>query len=56
MKVQVWVEDNGRGIEPELRELVFDKFFQAKKSDIENRRAAGSGLAIRVKDRKPPWR
>ena len=45
-EVQVWVEDNGRGIEPELRELVFDKFFQAKNQTLKKPQGSGLGLAI----------
>ena len=29
-ELQIWVEDNGKGINRELHELIFDKFFQAR--------------------------
>lgn len=45
-ELQVWVEDNGQGIQPELRELVFDKFFQAKNQTLKKPQGSGLGLAI----------
>ena len=45
-EVQVWVEDNGKGIEPALHELVFDKFFQAKNQTLKKPQGSGLGLAI----------
>ncbi|GAA4458320.1 sensor histidine kinase [Rurimicrobium arvi] len=45
-ELQVWVEDNGKGIPAELRELVFDKFFQAKNQTIQKPVGSGLGLAI----------
>lgn len=48
-ELQVWVEDNGRGIPAELHELVFDKFFQAKNQTIKKPQGTGLGLAISKK-------
>lgn len=45
-EVQVWVEDNGKGIEHSLHELVFDKFFQAKNQTLKKPQGSGLGLAI----------
>lgn len=45
-ELQVCVEDNGQGIRPELRELVFDKFFQAKNQTLKKPQGSGLGLAI----------
>lgn len=45
-EIQVWVEDNGKGIPAELRELIFDKFFQAKNQTIQKPVGSGLGLAI----------
>jgi signal transduction histidine kinase len=44
--LQVWVEDNGRGIPKELHELVFDKFFQARNQTLKKPQGTGLGLAI----------
>lgn len=45
-EIQIWVEDNGKGIPAELRELIFDKFFQAKNQTIQKPVGSGLGLAI----------
>lgn len=45
-EIQVWVADNGKGIAPELRELIFDKFFQAKNQTLQKPVGSGLGLAI----------
>jgi Na+/proline symporter/signal transduction histidine kinase len=45
-ELQVWVEDNGKGIPVELQELVFDKFFQAKNQTLKKPQGSGLGLAI----------
>jgi len=45
-ELQLWVEDNGRGIEPELHELIFDKFFQARNQTLKKPVGSGLGLAI----------
>ena len=42
-RVTFWVEDNGPGIAPESLEHLFDRFWQARRSD---RRGVGLGLAI----------
>jgi Na+/proline symporter/signal transduction histidine kinase len=44
--LQVWVEDNGKGIEPGLHKLIFDKFFQAKNQNLRKPEGSGLGLAI----------
>lgn len=48
-EIQVWVEDNGPGILPELHELIFDKFFQAKNQTLKKPEGSGLGLAISKK-------
>jgi Na+/proline symporter/signal transduction histidine kinase len=45
-EIQVWVEDNGKGIPRELHELVFDKFFQARNQTLKKPQGSGLGLAI----------
>lgn len=45
-EVQIWVEDNGKGIEPGLHELIFDKFFQARNQTLKKPEGSGLGLAI----------
>lgn len=44
--VQICVEDDGKGIEPGLHELIFDKFFQAKNQTLRKPEGSGLGLAI----------
>jgi len=47
--VQMAVEDEGRGIPPELRERVFDKFFRATRDGAPSpRRAAGIGMGLAI--------
>ncbi|HPH85984.1 MAG TPA: ATP-binding protein, partial [Ferruginibacter sp.] len=48
-EIQVWLEDNGKGIPPELHELVFDKFFQARNQTLKKPQGSGLGLAISKK-------
>lgn len=45
-ELQVWVEDNGRGIANDLHELIFDKFFQARNQTLKKPEGSGLGLAI----------
>ena len=45
-ELQVWVEDDGKGIVPALHELIFDKFFQAKNQTLRKPEGSGLGLAI----------
>ena len=45
--VRVVVEDEGKGIPPELRERVFDKFFRAMR-DGDQRQPAGSGMGLAI--------
>ncbi|MFZ1529561.1 MAG: ATP-binding protein [Ferruginibacter sp.] len=48
-ELQVWVEDNGRGIPDDVKELVFDKFFQARNQTLKKPQGTGLGLAISKK-------
>jgi signal transduction histidine kinase len=48
-ELQVWVEDNGKGIPAESIEQVFDKFFQAKNQTLKKPEGSGLGLAISKK-------
>lgn len=48
-ELQVWVEDNGKGIPDELHEQVFDKFFQARNQTLKKPQGSGLGLAISKK-------
>ncbi|MGB5820633.1 MAG: ATP-binding protein [Saonia sp.] len=48
-RVQVIVEDNGRGIPAEDFNYVFDKFYQAKNQNIKKPEGSGLGLAISKK-------
>ena len=45
-ELQVWVMDNGPGIDPGMRELIFDKFFQARNQTLQKPQGSGLGLAI----------
>lgn len=46
-KIEIVVEDEGKGIAEEIREKVFEKFFRANPSDIHNTESGlGLGLAI----------
>lgn len=45
-ELELWVSDNGKGIEPELQELIFDKFFQARNQTLKKPQGSGLGLAI----------
>ena len=45
-ELQIWVEDHGKGIDPALHELIFDKFFQAKNQTLRKPEGSGLGLAI----------
>jgi signal transduction histidine kinase len=42
----LYVEDNGAGIPEELRDLIFEKFYQAKNQTIRKPKGSGLGLAI----------
>jgi two-component system, NtrC family, sensor histidine kinase KinB len=44
--VQVGVLDNGKGIPPEFRERIFEKFVQVPKSALRGHRGIGLGLAF----------
>lgn len=47
--VYVSVEDEGPGIQTELRERVFERFFRATRDgDLSDRRAAGSGMGLAI--------
>ena len=45
-KAKVVVSDNGKGIEPENLEVIFEKFRQIKKDEFEINRGLGIGLSI----------
>lgn len=45
-QVEVRVTDQGRGIAPNMREKIFDRFRQVEKADADNERGIGLGLAI----------
>lgn len=45
--IRMSVEDQGRGIPPDLRERVFDKFFRATRSDV-TRQPPGTGLGLAI--------
>lgn len=47
--LQVKIADNGPGVVPELREIIFEKFFQAKNQTMRKPKGSGLGLAISKK-------
>jgi signal transduction histidine kinase len=46
---QVAVFDDGKGVPAELREAIFEKFFQAENQTIRKPKGSGLGLAISKK-------
>ena len=44
--VQIKIQDDGPGIEPDLREKIFDKFFRADNSLTTSKQGSGLGLSI----------
>jgi signal transduction histidine kinase len=44
--IRLLIEDNGPGIPEEIREQIFDKFFQAKNQTLKKPIGTGLGLAI----------
>jgi two-component system sensor histidine kinase KdpD len=47
--IQMSVEDEGRGIAPDLREQVFDKFFRATRDgDVSTREPTGTGMGLAI--------
>jgi len=46
-EVKVHVTDNGPGVEPAIRKLIFDKFFQARQQR-QRRNTSGSGLGLAI--------
>lgn len=48
-KIKVDVQDNGPGVKPEMQEIIFEKFFQAKNQTIRKPKGSGLGLAISKK-------
>ena len=43
------VEDEGRGVPPDLRERVFDKFFRATRDgDVSTREPTGTGMGLAI--------
>ncbi|TGD80543.1 sensor histidine kinase [Hymenobacter wooponensis] len=47
--LRITVEDNGKGIDPEFHQLIFDKFFQARNQTMRKPEGSGLGLAITKK-------
>lgn len=48
-ELQIAVEDEGRGIAPELRDRVFDKFFRAiRDGDISTSEPSGTGMGLAI--------
>lgn len=45
--VEIVVQDQGRGIEPAMRDRVFDKFFRSDEQDI-HRTGSGLGLGLAI--------
>ena len=47
--IQMSVEDEGRGVPPDLRERVFDKFFRATRDgDVSTREPTGTGMGLAI--------
>jgi PAS domain S-box-containing protein len=42
---RIWVEDDGPGIDAEMREVIFDKFIQGDKKTNKGRKGMGIGLS-----------
>lgn len=47
--LRISVQDNGKGIDPEFHQLIFDKFFQARHQTMRKPEGSGLGLAITKK-------
>jgi signal transduction histidine kinase len=47
-KVEILVADNGPGIAPEDRELLFTKFYRVPGADGKHQRIPGSGLGLAI--------
>ena len=45
-QIEFLVKDNGKGIQEEYQQLVFEKFFQARNQTIRKPKGSGLGLAI----------
>jgi signal transduction histidine kinase len=45
-KARIVVTDGGKGVPPELRQIIFDKFIQVTKSAVRGRRGRGLGLTL----------
>ena len=47
--IEMSVEDEGRGVPPDLRERVFDKFYRATRDgDVSNREPTGTGMGLAI--------
>lgn len=47
--IQMTVEDEGRGVAPDLRERVFDKFFRATRDgDVSTTQPTGTGMGLAI--------
>jgi two-component system sensor histidine kinase KdpD len=47
-QIQLRVEDEGKGISPELRERVFEKFFRAPRDGAVGNRLSGTGMGLAI--------
>jgi Na+/proline symporter/signal transduction histidine kinase len=47
--IKFWVEDNGKGIDPEEQDLIFNKFYQTRNQNRKKPAGSGLGLAISQK-------
>ena len=48
-QIQLSVEDQGHGVQPELRERVFDKFFRATRDgDVSTLQPSGTGMGLAI--------
>ncbi len=44
--ILVKITDDGQGVKPELKELIFEKFYQAEDQNLKKPKGSGLGLAI----------
>lgn len=47
--IKINISDNGPGVKPELRQVIFEKFYQAPNQTIRKPKGSGLGLAISKK-------
>ncbi|MFN4299605.1 MAG: ATP-binding protein [Thermaurantimonas sp.] len=48
-QIKINISDNGPGVKPELRQVIFEKFYQAPNQTIRKPKGSGLGLAISKK-------